>query len=167
LVRLTPASQILDRGSSATHSSHAATQRANISLIDRRSRWPRRVPYLAPGFLIRSPRTVGRVNSSPLTKKAISTFAATGARPRWLTEIRRFPRVRVRCGVSHPMHSLWRCHPIPRQRRPYRATRSKAFAFITGFVSGDTKNLRKLRAAGTSLASGATPPTKTVQFWIS
>src|SRR3989442_7651007 len=43
----TPASQILDRGSSATHSSHAATQRANISLIDRRSRWPRRVPYRA------------------------------------------------------------------------------------------------------------------------
>ena len=26
---------------------HAATQRANISLIDRRSRWPRRVPYRA------------------------------------------------------------------------------------------------------------------------
>ena len=47
LVRLSPASQILDRGSSATHSSHAATQRANISLIDRRSRWPRRVPYRA------------------------------------------------------------------------------------------------------------------------
>ena len=45
--RLTRASQTLDRGSSATHSSHAATQRANISLIDRRSRWPRRVPYLA------------------------------------------------------------------------------------------------------------------------
>ncbi len=43
----TPVSQILDRGSSATHSSHAATQRANISLIDRRSRWPRRVPYRA------------------------------------------------------------------------------------------------------------------------
>ncbi len=39
--------QILDRGSSATHSSHAASQRANISLIDRRSRWPRRVPYPA------------------------------------------------------------------------------------------------------------------------
>ena len=51
LVRLTPASQILDRGSSATHSSHAASQRANISLIDRRSRWPRRVPYLAQGHL--------------------------------------------------------------------------------------------------------------------
>ena len=47
LLHTQPASQILDRGSSATHSSHAATQRANISLIDRRSRWPRRVPYPA------------------------------------------------------------------------------------------------------------------------
>ncbi len=45
-----PAYQILDRGSSATHSSHAANQRANISLIDRRFRRPRRVPYLAIGF---------------------------------------------------------------------------------------------------------------------
>ena len=45
-----PASQILDRGSSATHSSHAANQRANISLIDRRYRWPRRVPYRAIGY---------------------------------------------------------------------------------------------------------------------
>jgi hypothetical protein len=51
MVRLTPAHQILDRGSSATHSSHAANQRANISLIDRRSRWPRRVPYLARGSI--------------------------------------------------------------------------------------------------------------------
>lgn len=50
LLHTRPASQILDRGSSATHSSHAATQRANISLIDRRSRWPRRVPYLALGI---------------------------------------------------------------------------------------------------------------------
>ena len=32
------------------HSSHAANQRANISLIDRRFRRPRRVPYLAIGF---------------------------------------------------------------------------------------------------------------------
>jgi hypothetical protein len=47
LIRRKPASQSLERGSSVTHNSLAATQRPNISLIDRRSRWPRRVPYRA------------------------------------------------------------------------------------------------------------------------
>jgi len=37
----------LDRGSAATHNSHAAAQRANISLIDRRYKGSRRVPYPA------------------------------------------------------------------------------------------------------------------------
>src|SRR5712691_3196172 len=70
MVRLTPAHQILDRGSSATHSSHAANQRANISLIDRRSRWPRRVPYLALGFLDRPPRFVGRAQLVSVDKES-------------------------------------------------------------------------------------------------
>ena len=75
----TPAHQILDRGSSATHSSHAATQRANISLIDRRSRWPRRVPYLAIEHCNSLTALWAGPTRPPLTKKAISTSALNGA----------------------------------------------------------------------------------------
>jgi len=47
LIRRKPASQSLERGSSVTHNSLDATQRAHISLIDRRHTRPRRVPYRA------------------------------------------------------------------------------------------------------------------------
>ncbi len=47
-----------------------ATQRANISLIDRRSRWPRRVPYPAPEFLIRPPHFVGRAQLVSVDKES-------------------------------------------------------------------------------------------------
>jgi hypothetical protein len=42
-----PATQGLERGSSVTHNSLVANQRAHISLIDRRHLRPRRVPYRA------------------------------------------------------------------------------------------------------------------------
>ena len=47
LIRRKPATQSLERASSVTHNSLAATQRAHISLIDRRHRWARRLPYRA------------------------------------------------------------------------------------------------------------------------
>ncbi len=78
--RLIPAHQILDRGSSAKYSSQAANQRANISMIDRRIKRPRRVPYLAIGFCNSPQYVVGGLALSPLTKEAISTFAFSGAR---------------------------------------------------------------------------------------
>ena len=71
--RLTPAHQILDRGSSAKYSSQAANQRANISMIDRRIKRPRRVPYLAIGYCTSPRHVVGGLALSPLTKEAIST----------------------------------------------------------------------------------------------
>jgi len=42
-------------------------------LIDRRSRWPRRVPYLALSSLESHHADVGRPRSTLLTGKAIST----------------------------------------------------------------------------------------------
>ena len=77
--RLTPAHQTLDRGSSAKYSSQAANQRANISMIDRRTKRPRRVPYLAIGFCNSPRHVVGGPALSQLTKEAISTFKVTGA----------------------------------------------------------------------------------------
>ena len=71
--RLTPAHQILDRGSSAKYSSQAANQRANISMIDRRTKRPRRIPYLAIGFCNSPRHVVGGAALSLLTNKAIST----------------------------------------------------------------------------------------------
>ncbi len=54
-------------------------------LIDRRSRWPPPRSLSGSIITIHPPRAVGRTNSSPLTKKAISTSrcrrAANDARP--------------------------------------------------------------------------------------
>src|SRR5262249_30049430 len=57
LIRRKPATQSLERGSSVTHNSLVAIQRAHISLIDRRHTRPRRVPYRASiQLLCRNPR---------------------------------------------------------------------------------------------------------------
>ena len=86
LLHTRPASQILDRGSSATHSSHAATQRANISLIDRRYRWPRRVPYLAL-WICNSPTAnrgqaqLASVDNESHINVRLQARAASGASP--------------------------------------------------------------------------------------
>src|SRR3990172_8875235 len=95
--RLIPAHQILDRGSSAKYSNQAANQRANISMIDRRIKRPRRVPYLAIGSCNSPRHVVGGPALSQLTKEAISTFTPSRARPLAFLVSISTPLARGRC----------------------------------------------------------------------